>query len=74
MATWGWHSFRDAMKKSTDFSPNQTMELDSSIKNQTKYVGDNGPVGMTYPGVSYQPVAVWVPTLAALGIDHAESP
>ncbi|SPC68003.1 related to Glucose oxidase [Ustilago sp. UG-2017b] len=50
VATWGWHSFRDAMKKSTDFSPNQIMELDSSIKNQTKYVGDNGPVGVTYPG------------------------
>ncbi|SYW79692.1 uncharacterized protein UHO2_04335 [Ustilago hordei] len=61
-------------KKSTDFSPNQIKELDSSIKKQTKYVGDNGPVGVTYPGVSYQPVADWVPTLAALGIDHAESP
>ncbi|KAJ1573666.1 hypothetical protein NDA12_006255 [Ustilago hordei] len=60
--------------KSTDFSPNQIKELDSSIKKQTKYVGDNGPVGVTYPGVSYQPVADWVPTLAALGIDHAESP
>ncbi|SOV02402.1 related to Glucose oxidase [Ustilago sp. UG-2017a] len=73
VATWGWHSFRDAMKKSTDFSPNQIMELDSSIKNQTKYVGDNGPVGVTYPGVSYQPVAVWVPTLAALGAFIATS-
>ncbi|KAJ1035437.1 hypothetical protein NDA13_000850 [Ustilago tritici] len=62
------------MKKSTDFSPNQIKKLDSSIKNQTKYVGDNGPVGVTYPDVSYQPVADWVTTLAALGIDHAESP
>lgn len=73
-ATWGWHSFRDAMKKSTDFSPNQIKELDSSIKNQTKHIGDHGPVDVTYPGVSYQPVADWVPTLEASEIEHAESP
>ncbi|KAJ1022660.1 hypothetical protein NDA18_005001 [Ustilago nuda] len=70
----GGSSAINGLYYSTDFSANQIKELDSSIKNQTKYVGDNGPVGVTYPGVSYQPVADWVPTLAALGIDHAESP
>ncbi|CDW94017.1 hypothetical protein [Sporisorium scitamineum] len=73
-ATWGWHNLRDAMKKSTNFSPNTIQQLDSSIHNQTDFVGDNGPVSLTYPGVSYQPVADWVPTLAAIGISHANSP
>ncbi|KAJ9480122.1 Choline dehydrogenase [Pseudozyma hubeiensis] len=73
-ATWGWHSLRDAMKKSTSFTPNTIKQLDASIQNQTKHMGDNGPVSITYPGVSYQPVADWVPTLAAIGLDHAESP
>ncbi|GAC73024.1 glucose dehydrogenase [Moesziomyces antarcticus T-34] len=73
-ATWGWHNLRDAMKKSTNFSPNQIKELDSSISNQTEYVGRNGPVSISYPGVSYQPVADWVPTLAAIGLEQAKSP
>ncbi|TKY84644.1 hypothetical protein EX895_006546 [Sporisorium graminicola] len=73
-ATWGWHNLRQAMKKSTNFSPNTIQQLDASIQNQTKFVGDNGPVSLTYPGVSYQPVADWVPTLAAIGLSHAESP
>lgn len=73
-ATWGWHSLRDAMKKSTNFSPNTIKQLDSSIRNQTEFVGDKGPISITYPGVSYQPVANWVPTLAAIGLSHANSP
>ena len=73
-ATWGWHNFRDAMKKSTHFSPNQVKELDASIANQTDFLGTSGPVSVSYPGVSYQPVADWVPTLAAIGIGHATSP
>ncbi len=62
------------MKKSTKFSPNTIKELDASISNQTEYIGNHGPVSVSYPGVSYQPVADWVPTLAAIGIDHAKSP
>lgn len=73
-ASWGWHSVRDAMKKSTNFSPNQIKQLDTSIRNQTEFLGDDGPVSVSYPGVSYQPVADWVPTLAAIGISHANSP
>ncbi|CBQ73979.1 related to Glucose oxidase [Sporisorium reilianum SRZ2] len=73
-ATWGWHNLRDAMKRSTRFAPNTIAQLDASIRNQTRFVGDDGPVALTYPGVSYQPVADWVPTLAALGIAHADAP
>ncbi|EST09590.1 Glucose-methanol-choline oxidoreductase, C-terminal [Kalmanozyma brasiliensis GHG001] len=74
IATWGWHNLRDAMRKSTSFTPNTIKQLDTSISNQTDFVGEDGPIALTYPGVSYQPVADWVPTLAALGIDHADSP
>lgn len=73
-ATWGWHNFREAMRKSTHFSPNQIQQLDASISNQTDFIGDDGPVDVSYPGVSYQPVADWVPTLAAIGLDAAKSP
>ncbi|SNX86062.1 related to Glucose oxidase [Melanopsichium pennsylvanicum] len=72
--TWGWHSLRDAMKKSTQFASNSVKELDSFINNQTEFIGSHGPVSVSYPGVSYQPVADWVPTLAAIGLSSANSP
>ncbi|PWY98330.1 FAD/NAD(P)-binding domain-containing protein [Testicularia cyperi] len=73
-ASWGWHNLRDAMKKSTNFSPNQVKEIDANIANQTDYIGSSGPISVSYPGVSYQPVADWVPTLAAIGLEEAKSP
>lgn len=74
LASWGWHNMRDSMRKSTHYTPNQVKQLDSSIANHTASIGTSGPVSVSYPGVSYQPVADWVPTLAAIGIDRAKDP
>ncbi|PWN48865.1 hypothetical protein IE53DRAFT_388931 [Violaceomyces palustris] len=72
--TWGWHNFRDAMRKSHRYHANSVKELRPVIHNYTEIMGDSGPVCVTYPGVSYQPVLDWVPSLEEVGIHAARAP
>ncbi|KAN0059925.1 hypothetical protein ACQY0O_007898 [Thecaphora frezii] len=72
--SWGWHNVRDAMKKSQRYSKNTVEALDKYITDQSHAMGASGPVCISYPGVSYQPVADWVPTLNAMGVESASAP
>lgn len=74
LSHWGWHNVRDALHKSQNYTPNSVHALDEYVPDYSEDMGASGPVCVSYPAVSYQPVKDWVPTLKAAGTSAASAP
>jgi len=60
---WNWDSLLAGMKKSEHFrGPVKSVENQLNIQYDTDSHGTNGPIGTTWPGVTYSPVEQFIKT------------
>ncbi|PWY99221.1 alcohol oxidase [Testicularia cyperi] len=74
-STWGWDSMLAAMKKSEDYTPpNQRVSSSLTTSSNTASHGNDGPLHVSYPAVTYPAVGAFLQAAAQEGTAISTDP
>lgn len=72
---WGWENMLRAMKKSENFTaPTDQARTVGDIHWNTSAHGSNGPIGVTWPAISYAPVGAFIESASNVSAPATNNP
>ena len=72
---WGWDNMLRAMKKSENFTaPTDQARTVGDIHWNTSAHGSNGPIGVTWPAISYAPVGAFIEAASNVSAPATDNP